>query len=77
RKLNRDDLQIDERALPFKGEDIWTGYELSWLNPKGKPQVAVANFTFPCQSPDIIESKSFKLYLNSFNQSRFENMQAV
>ncbi|WP_151172511.1 NADPH-dependent 7-cyano-7-deazaguanine reductase QueF [Pseudoalteromonas ruthenica] len=77
RKLNRDDLQIDERALPFKGEDIWTGYELSWLNPKGKPQVAVATFTFPCQSPDIIESKSFKLYLNSFNQSRFESMQAV
>ena len=49
RKLNRDDLSIDENALPFKGQDIWTGYELSWLNAKGKPVVAVASFEFPCQ----------------------------
>ena len=77
RKLNRDALSIDEAALPFKGQDIWTGYELSWLNTKGKPQVAVAIFTFDCQSSHIIESKSFKLYLNSFNQSRFGSIDIV
>lgn len=77
RKLNRDDLGIDEQSLPFKGEDLWTGYELSWLNEKGKPVVAVAEFIFPCQSPSIIESKSFKLYLNSFNQTRFASMAEV
>ncbi|MBB1302336.1 NADPH-dependent 7-cyano-7-deazaguanine reductase QueF [Pseudoalteromonas sp. SR44-5] len=77
RKLNRDDLNIDESALPFKGQDLWTGYELSWLNAKGKPVVAVATFEFPCQSSHIIESKSFKLYLNSFNQSRFDSIDDV
>ena len=77
RKLNRDALNIDEAELPFKGQDIWTGYELSWLNAKGKPQVAVALFTFACQSSHIIESKSFKLYLNSFNQTRFESINTV
>ncbi|MEZ7205691.1 NADPH-dependent 7-cyano-7-deazaguanine reductase QueF [Pseudoalteromonas sp. DY56-GL79] len=77
RKLNRDQINVDESALPFKGEDTWTGYELSWLNNKGKPQVAVATFVFPCQSSHIIESKSFKLYLNSFNQSRFDTMETV
>ncbi|MDW7547798.1 NADPH-dependent 7-cyano-7-deazaguanine reductase QueF [Pseudoalteromonas sp. McH1-7] len=77
RKLNRDQIHVDEAELPFKGEDTWTGYELSWLNTKGKPQVAVATFVFPCQSSHIIESKSFKLYLNSFNQSRFDSMEVV
>lgn len=77
RKLNRDDLSIHAENLPFKGQDIWTGYELSWLNSKGKPQVAVATFTFPCQSSHIIESKSFKLYLNSFNQTRFNSFDEV
>ncbi|CAM4306056.1 NADPH-dependent 7-cyano-7-deazaguanine reductase QueF [Pseudoalteromonas byunsanensis] len=77
RKLNRDQIGVDESALPFKGEDSWTGYELSWLNLKGKPQVAVASFVFPCQSSHIIESKSFKLYLNSFNQSQFESAAKV
>ena len=57
-------------ALPFFGVDIWTGYELSWLDGKGKPVVAVAEFFIPCTSEFIVESKSFKLYLNSFNQSR-------
>ena len=71
------DLNIDESALPFKGQDLWTGYELSWLNAKGKPVVAVATFEFPCQSSHIIESKSFKLYLNSFNQSRFDSIDDV
>ena len=73
RKLNRDDLNIDEAQLPFKGQDIWTGYEVSWLNNKGKPMVGVALFEFPCQTSHIIESKSFKLYLNSFNQTRFDS----
>jgi 7-cyano-7-deazaguanine reductase len=57
--------------LPFFGADLWTGYELSWLNLRGKPQVALVHFTIPCETPNIIESKSFKLYLNSFNNSRF------
>ncbi len=59
-----------EQQLPFCGRDIWTAYELSWLNSKGKPQVAIAEFEFPCESPQLIESKSFKLYLNSYNQER-------
>lgn len=63
--------------LPFYGYDIWTGYELSWLNSKGKPEVAVAEFKIPCASQNIIESKSFKLYLNSFNQTRFSSLDDV
>jgi 7-cyano-7-deazaguanine reductase len=63
--------------LPFFGFDIWTGYELSWLNSKGKPVVAVAEFSVPFNSPFIIESKSFKLYLNSFNQTKFESLDDV
>jgi len=64
-------------ALPFMGADLWTAYELSWLNLRGKPQVALAHFTIPCESTHIVESKSFKLYLNSFNNSRFESAEAV
>lgn len=71
RSLNRDELNLKADNLPFIGEDVWYGYELSWLNKKGKPVVAVAEFRVPCRSPNIIESKSFKLYLNSFNQSNF------
>ncbi len=63
--------------LPFYGQDIWTGYELSWLNARGKPQVAVAEFIIPCDSPCIIESKSFKLYLNSLNQTAFSSFEEV
>jgi len=63
--------------LPFYGQDVWTGYELSWLNAKGKPQVAVAEFKIPCTSEFIVESKSFKLYLNSFNQTQFDSAEAV
>ena len=62
---------------PFLGADMWTAYELSWLNLRGKPQVALAHFTVPCESHNIIESKSLKLYLNSFNNSRFVNVDAV
>jgi 7-cyano-7-deazaguanine reductase len=64
-------------ARPFFGADIWTAYELSWLNLRGKPQVALAHFTVPCETPNIIESKSLKLYLNSFNNSRFADVQSV
>jgi 7-cyano-7-deazaguanine reductase len=77
RSLNRDGLAISAEDLPFLGEDVWYGYELSWLNSSGKPIVAVAEFRFPCTSPNIVESKSFKLYLNSFNQSRFSSWQDV
>jgi 7-cyano-7-deazaguanine reductase len=64
-------------TLPFFGMDIWNAYELSWLNARGKPQVAIATFTVPADSPNIIESKSFKLYLNSFNQTRIESPEAL
>lgn len=77
RSLNRDELSISLNNLPFKGEDIWYGYELSWLNAKGKPVVAVAEFRFCCTSENIVESKSFKLYLNSFNQTQFSSWQDV
>lgn len=63
--------------LPFKGADIWNAYEISWLNSKGKPQIALGEFHFPCTSPNLIESKSFKLYLHSFNQSRFASADEV
>ncbi len=72
KKLNLPKAIIDHN-LPFYGVDIWTGYELSWLNVKGKPVVAIARFTIPAFSKNIVESKSFKLYLNSFNQTKFSN----
>ncbi|MBQ1782536.1 MAG: NADPH-dependent 7-cyano-7-deazaguanine reductase QueF [Gammaproteobacteria bacterium] len=77
RKLARDTLALDGTALPFDGVDLWTGYELSWLDLGGKPQVAIAEFSLPCSSPAIIESKSFKLFLNSLNQSHFADWQQV
>lgn len=58
-------------SLPFMGADLWTAYELSWLNQRGKPQVALMQCVVPCESPNIIESKSLKLYLGSFSGSRF------
>jgi 7-cyano-7-deazaguanine reductase len=64
-------------APSFFGADLWTAFELSWLNPRGKPQVAIAHITVPCDSINIIESKSFKLYLNSFNHSNFVDTTAV
>ena len=76
RQLKRDELNI-HGALPFQGFDVWNGYELSWLNTKGKPLVAGAEFVFPCESTNIIESKSFKLYLNSFNNTKFESAPMV
>ncbi len=66
----RQEIGVAAQA-PFFGADMWTAYELSWLNLRGKPQVALAQVVVPCETPNIIESKSFKLYLNSFNNSRF------
>ena len=71
---NRKKLGLKEgQALPFVGIDIWNAFELSWLNKKGKPQIALAEFQIPADSPNMIESKSFKLYLNSLNNTRFED----
>jgi len=64
-------------ALPFFGADIWTAFELSWLNARGKPQVAIAHFTVPCETPNIIESKSLKLYLGSFSNTQFASANEV
>jgi len=69
RQTKREEIGITGQP-PFFGADLWTAYELSWLNPKGKPQVALARITVPAESTHIIESKSFKLYLNSFNHTR-------
>lgn len=77
RSLNRDDLGLTATELPFAGEDLWNLYELSWLNPKGKPMVAMGEVRVPITSVNLIESKSFKLYLNSFNQTRFANLEEV
>ena len=76
RQVKRDDIGIDG-ALPFSGYDIWNAYELSWLNDKGKPIVAKGVFLVPCTTPNLIESKSFKLYLNSFNQMRWSDVGQV
>ncbi|PWC14930.1 NADPH-dependent 7-cyano-7-deazaguanine reductase QueF [Brenneria roseae subsp. americana] len=77
RSLNREPLGIFPDSLPFHGADIWTLYELSWLNPNGIPQVAVGEMRLEADSLNLIESKSFKLYLNSFNQTQFDSWEAV
>jgi 7-cyano-7-deazaguanine reductase len=64
-------------TVPFFGADLWTAYELSWLTPRGKPQVAIAHVMVPCETPNIVESKSFKLYLNSFSNTRFASADEV
>jgi 7-cyano-7-deazaguanine reductase len=73
----RSSLNVSANALPFNGVDVWTAYELSWLGASGKPEVAIAEIEIPCDSPNIVESKSLKLYFNSFNQSKLENAEAV
>ncbi len=73
--------ELSRRFLPdnliFTGCDIWTAYEVSWLDKTGKPIVAVAEFEVPCESVNVVESKSFKYYLNSINQARFDNFNTV
>jgi 7-cyano-7-deazaguanine reductase len=76
RAVKREELGIHGAPI-FFGADLWTAFELSWLNLKGKPQVALAHITVPAESTHIIESKSFKLYLNSFNATKFVDAQAV
>jgi 7-cyano-7-deazaguanine reductase len=76
RQQKRDEIGL-AGTLPFFGVDIWNAYEISWLNMRGKPQVAIATVSVPADSPNIIESKSFKLYLNSFNQTRLANTEAL
>ena len=77
RALNHDGLGITQNQPFTIGADIWTAYEISWLNEKGLPQVAIADIYLDYQSQNLIESKSFKLYLNSFNQSKFADFNAV
>ncbi|MEB5931738.1 NADPH-dependent 7-cyano-7-deazaguanine reductase QueF [Pseudomonas mosselii] len=71
------ELGVSGDALPWQGVDFWNCFELSWLLPSGKPVVAIGEFAIPCDSPNIIESKSFKLYLNSLNQTVFESVAAL
>ncbi len=76
RALQREAIGLSG-ALPFSGTDLWTAYELSWLAPSGKPEIAIARFRVPAESPSLVESKSVKLYLNSFSQTRFTGQQEV
>ena len=69
-------IGVAERPV-FLGADLWTAYELSWLNTRGKPQVALGRFVVPCESTHLVESKSLKLYLNSFNNTVFADIDAV
>jgi 7-cyano-7-deazaguanine reductase len=77
RAPKREEIGLQGSQMPFFGADLWTAFELSWLNPRGKPQVALAHFTIPCETPNLIESKSFKLYLNSFNNTRLADAAEV
>lgn len=78
RQVKRDELNIDmSTTLPFHGYDHWNHYEVSWLNAKGKPMVAIAKIVYPCTSPNIIESKSMKLYFNSLNNTKFLSDECV
>ena len=76
RAVKRQEIGVGAQP-PFFGADMWTAYELSWLNLRGKPQVALVQVVVPCETPNIVESKSFKLYLNSFNNSRFADAAEV
>lgn len=71
------ELGLTAQTLPYQGVDFWNCYELSWLLPSGKPVVAIGEFSIPADSPNIIESKSFKLYLNSLNQTAFADRAAL
>jgi 7-cyano-7-deazaguanine reductase len=77
RKINREAIGIHSNSLPFCGFDYWNHYEVSWLNEKGKPIVALAEIIYGCDSLNIIESKSMKLYFNSLNNTPFKDVQTV
>ena len=74
---SRRELGIEAEALPFIGFDRWQAFELAWLDARGKPQVDTATLRVPCDSPNLVESKSLKLYLNSLNDERFASRDAV
>jgi 7-cyano-7-deazaguanine reductase len=76
RSTQRQTIGVGDKPL-FVGADLWTAYELSWLNMRGKPQIAMARMVVPCESTHLVESKSLKLYLNSFNNTRFADANAV
>jgi 7-cyano-7-deazaguanine reductase len=76
RKSKRLEIGIKGK-LPFIGFDLWNHYEVSWLNEKGRPNVAIAEITYPCESPNIIESKSMKLYFNSFNNTKISSLEKL
>lgn len=73
REKHRKFIQLNHIHLPFIGEDIWTLYELSWLNKNGLPLIAIAKIKINITSKNIIESKSLKIYINSFNQKKFNS----
>lgn len=80
RAFSRDALGLDQRSLPFVGADYWHLYELSWLRDNGVPETRVGRLRVPCDSPNIVESKSLKLYLNSLNFMKFatqDDLQAL
>ncbi len=78
RQPKREQLGIlASNSLPFHGFDIWNHYEVSWLNEKGKPIVAIAEIVIGCDSQNIIESKSMKLYFNSFNNTKFKDATSI
>lgn len=77
RRQKREEIGINDDAPPFAGVDYWNHYEVSWLNPKGKPVNAVAEIIYDCRTPNIIESKSMKLYFNTFNNTKFDDAKTV
>ena len=77
RREARASLGINDRALPFSGEDIWHAYEISWLDATGKPVVRLGRIRVPADSANLVESKSIKLYLNSLNGGRYEQQEDV
>ncbi|AHE67041.1 hypothetical protein Loa_01490 [Legionella oakridgensis ATCC 33761 = DSM 21215] len=77
RAAKRQDIGIDPAHPPFLGFDCWNHYEVSWLNEKGKPVVAIAEIVYDCNSPMLIESKSLKLYFNSFNNTIFKSIEEL
>ena len=76
RAAQRAEIGINGQPV-FLGADVWTAYELSWLNLRGKPQVAIGRFIVPCETTHLVESKSLKLYLNSFNNTQFASIEEV
>lgn len=77
RAAKRQEIGINSDKLPFYGCDCWNHYEVSWLNDKGKPMVGIAEIIYDCCSPKLIESKSLKLYFNSFNNTKISSIDAL